>query len=78
MAQSDVQYQAYHGTGAFKEPYKDLRAVFSVHPEPFTVVARKEANIKQVHRLQGQALQRRQPRFGHARGDGGAAPAPRA
>ncbi len=24
----------------------DQRAVFSVHPEPFTVVARKEANIK--------------------------------
>jgi TRAP transporter TAXI family solute receptor len=46
MAQSDVQYQAYHGTASFKEPYKDLRAVFSVHPEPFTVVARKEADIK--------------------------------
>ena len=46
MAQSDVQYQAYHATGKFTQPYKELRAVFSVHPEPFTVVARKEANIK--------------------------------
>ena len=46
MAQSDVQYQAYHATGRFKQPYKDLRAVFSVHPEPFTVVARADANIK--------------------------------
>jgi TRAP transporter TAXI family solute receptor len=46
MAQSDVQYQDYHGTGKFAHPDKDLRAVFSVHPEPFTVVARKEANIK--------------------------------
>jgi len=46
MAQSDVQYQDYNGTGPFKEPDKDLRAVMSVHPEPFTVVARKEANIK--------------------------------
>ncbi len=46
MAQSDVQYQAYNGTGPFKEADTDLRAVFSVHPEPFTVVARKEANIK--------------------------------
>jgi TRAP transporter TAXI family solute receptor len=46
MAQSDVQYQDYNGTGPFKEADKDLRAVFSVHPEPFTVLARKEANIK--------------------------------
>ena len=73
MAQSDVQYQAYNGTGPFKEADKDLRAVFSVHPEPFTLVARKEANIKQVQRPQGQARQRRQPRLGHALGDGGAA-----
>src|SRR5438067_10986275 len=42
MSQSDVQYQAYKGTGPFKESYPELRAVFSVHPEPFTVVARKE------------------------------------
>jgi hypothetical protein len=47
MAQSDVQYQSYKGTGPFKDQaYADLRAVFSVHPEPFTVVARREANIK--------------------------------
>src|SRR6266404_8276863 len=43
MAQSDVQYQSYKGTGPFKEAYGDLRAVMSVHPEPFTVVARREA-----------------------------------
>jgi hypothetical protein len=53
MAQSDVQYQAYNGTGPFKEPDKTLRAVFSVHPEPFTVVARKEANIKQFTDFKG-------------------------
>jgi uncharacterized protein len=53
MAQSDVQYQDYNGTGAFKEPDKDLRAVFSVHPEPFTVVARKETNIKQFTNFKG-------------------------
>ena len=48
FAQSDVQYNATKGAGNFKEAgaYADLRAVFSVHPEPFTVVARKEANIK--------------------------------
>jgi len=53
MAQSDVQYQAYHGTGSFKQADKDLRAVFSVHPEPFTVVARKEAGIKQFTDFKG-------------------------
>ena len=53
MAQSDVQYQAYHGAGSFKQPDKDLRSVFSVHPEPFTVVARKEANIKQFTDFRG-------------------------
>src|SRR5207253_676662 len=41
LAQSDVQYQSYKGVGPFKDqPYTELRAVFSVHPEPFTVVAR--------------------------------------
>ena len=48
FAQSDVQYNAVKGLGSFKDAgaYGDLRAVFSVHPEPFTVVARKEAGIK--------------------------------
>jgi len=48
FAQSDVQYNAFKGVGSFKDAgaYGDLRAVFSVHPEPFTVVARKEAGVK--------------------------------
>ena len=48
FAQSDVQYNALKGVGAFKDAgaWGDQRAVFSVHPEPFTVLARKEANIK--------------------------------
>ncbi len=56
MAQSDVQYQDYNGTGSFKEPDKDLRAVFSVHPEPFTLVARKEANVHQFSDLKGKRV----------------------
>jgi uncharacterized protein len=56
MAQSDVQYQAYNGTGSFKDADKDLRAVFSVHPEPFTLVARKEANITKFSDLKGKRL----------------------
>jgi len=55
MVQSDVQYNAYHGEGQFAnaEPYEALRAVFSVHPEPFTVVARKEANVKTFDDFKG-------------------------
>jgi len=56
MAQSDVQYQAYNGTGSFKEQDKTLRSVFSVHPEPFTLVARKEANIKGFTDLKGKRV----------------------
>ncbi|MBL8341055.1 MAG: TAXI family TRAP transporter solute-binding subunit [Rubrivivax sp.] len=47
FAQSDVQFNATKGVAQFKDgAYGDLRAVFSVHPEPFTVVARKEAGAK--------------------------------
>jgi uncharacterized protein len=55
MAQSDVQYNALKGAGNFKDagPYADLRAVFSIHPEPFTVLARKEANITKFEDFKG-------------------------
>src|SRR5438874_9708261 len=46
MAQSDIQFNAAKGEGQFKgNPVSELRAVFSVHPEPFTVLARKEAGV---------------------------------
>ena len=55
FAQSDVQYNAGKGLGQFKDSgaYGDLRAVFSVHPEPFTVLARKEINAKTFGDLKG-------------------------
>jgi len=55
VAQSDWQYHAYNGTSKFekKGPNKELRAVFSVHPEPFTVVARKDSWIKNFQDLKG-------------------------
>jgi len=48
FSQSDVQYNALKGLGQFKDAgaWADERAVFSVHPEPFTILARKEANVK--------------------------------
>jgi uncharacterized protein len=66
MAQSDVQYQSYKGTGAFKEPFPDMRAVFSVHPEPFTLVARKEAGINGFTDLKGKRVNVGNPGSGTA------------
>ena len=58
VAQSDWQYHAYHGTDKFTEagPNKDLRAIFSVHPEPFTVVARKDSGITKFADLKGKRV----------------------
>jgi len=58
VAQSDWQYHAYYGTDKFAEqgPNKDLRAVFSVHPEPFTVVARAGAGVKRFQDLKGKRV----------------------
>jgi uncharacterized protein len=54
VAQSDVQYNAAKGEAQFKDgPFKELRAVMSLHPEPFTVLARKEANIKSFTDFKG-------------------------
>ncbi|MGG7564572.1 TAXI family TRAP transporter solute-binding subunit [Rhodovulum sp. DZ06] len=58
VAQSDWQYHAYNGTSRFEEqgPMENLRAVFSVHPEPFTVVARADAGIKNFDDLKGKRV----------------------
>lgn len=58
VAQSDWQYHAYNGTSKFEEagPFEDLRAVFSVHPEPFTVVARADAGIATFDDLKGKRV----------------------
>ncbi len=55
VVQSDVGFNAYNGEGQFKDSGKfdKLRSVFSLHPEPFTVVTRKEANIKSFDDLKG-------------------------
>src|SRR5690625_581967 len=55
VVQSDVGYNAYNGEGQFAESgaFKKLRSVFSLHPEPFTVVTRREANISSFDDLKG-------------------------
>jgi len=58
VAQSDWQYHAYHGTSKFEKqgPNKDLRAVFSVHAEPFTIIARADSGIKHFKDLKGKRV----------------------
>ncbi len=58
IAQSDWQYHAYNGSSKFEDKgaFKDLRAVFSVHPEPFTVVARADSGIKSFSDLKGKRV----------------------
>ncbi|MGC2855770.1 TAXI family TRAP transporter solute-binding subunit [Novispirillum sp. DQ9] len=58
VVQSDVQYYAIEGVQDFKDSgaVKNLRAVFSLHPEPFTVVARKEAGVTNFDDLKGKRV----------------------
>jgi hypothetical protein len=58
VAQSDWQFHAFRGTSQFEEqgPFEELRAVFSVHPEPFTVVARADAGIETFEDLAGKRV----------------------
>ncbi len=58
VAQSDWQYHAYHGSSKFADqgPFEKLRAVFSVHPEPFTVLARKDSGIAKFEDLKGKKV----------------------
>jgi TRAP transporter TAXI family solute receptor len=58
VAQSDWQYHAYRGTSKFKDKGKfdKLRAVFSVHPEPFTLIVRKDSGITSFEGLKGKKV----------------------
>ncbi len=57
MAQSDVQYHAVNGTGPFSgNPFRELRAVFSVHAEPLTIVARRDSGITRLADLRGKRV----------------------
>jgi len=56
VAQSDTAFNAYNGEKPFDSAYKDLRSVFSLHPEPLMLVARPEANIHGFADLQGKRV----------------------
>jgi uncharacterized protein len=59
IVQSDVQYKALKGEGEefqSQGPFTDLRSLFSVHAEPFTVVARDDSGIKTFDDLKGKRV----------------------
>jgi TRAP transporter TAXI family solute receptor len=57
VAQSDWQYHAYNGTAPDKvEQYKKLRAVFSVHGEPFHIIVGKGSGINAWGDLKGKRV----------------------
>lgn len=57
IAQSDWQYHAYNGSSSFENKKNDkIRAVFSLHPEPFTVMARDDSGINSFDDLKGKRV----------------------
>jgi uncharacterized protein len=58
VAQSDWNHHAHKGTSTFQKDgaFSDLRSVFSLHPEPFTVLARADANVKNFTDLKGKRV----------------------
>ncbi|EGU41705.1 hypothetical protein VII00023_17021 [Vibrio ichthyoenteri ATCC 700023] len=58
IVQSGWQYHGYNGTSKFSEqgPYKNLRAMFSLHTEPFNIIARSDAGIENVSDLAGKRV----------------------
>ncbi|MEO9825618.1 MAG: TAXI family TRAP transporter solute-binding subunit [Paracoccaceae bacterium] len=57
VAQSDWQFHAFNGSSQFEgDKFDNLRAVFSVHGEPFTVVARADSEIGSFDDLFGKRV----------------------
>ena len=57
VAQSDWQYHAVNGTSKWEgNQFSNLRAVFSVHNEPFQIWASKKSKIKDFKSLKGKVV----------------------
>ncbi|UCD78297.1 MAG: TAXI family TRAP transporter solute-binding subunit [Desulfobacterales bacterium] len=58
VAQSDRQYQAVMGIEDWKDkgPQKDLRAVFSIHPETVDLIAAEDTGINTIQDLKGKRV----------------------
>ncbi len=58
VAQSDWQYHAFNGTSKFEgdAAFPGIRAVMSVHPEPFTLIVRGDSGISSFEELKGKRV----------------------
>ena len=58
VLQSDWQYHAYQGSGGgvSDQPFSDLRAVFSMHPQTLTIVVARESDIQELADLEGKKV----------------------
>jgi TRAP transporter TAXI family solute receptor len=58
IVQSDLQNAALEGSRQFARvgPLPELRALFSLHAEPFTVVARRDSGIRSFAEIAGRRL----------------------
>ena len=57
VAQSDWQFHAVNGSSKWEgKKFEGLRAVFSVHNEPFQIWARKKAKVKDFKGLKGKVV----------------------
>ncbi len=58
VVQSDWQYHAFNGTGFFadQKPFKDLRSVFSLYTETFTMAVLEKSDIKRLDDVVGKRI----------------------
>jgi TRAP transporter TAXI family solute receptor len=58
VVQSDRQYQAYYGLSEWKEkgPQKNLRSVFSIHPESVILIASVDCGATEIAELKGKRV----------------------
>ncbi len=59
LVRSDWQYHAFKGTGPVEfmdVTFGSLRSLFSLHGEPFTVIARRDSGIKSLNDLAGKRV----------------------
>jgi TRAP transporter TAXI family solute receptor len=58
VAQSDRQYQAYHGLAEWSDAggQRDLRSAFAIHPESITLISAQAGAIREVVDLRGKKV----------------------
>ena len=58
IVQSDWQYNSFNGSGFFADqsPFKDLRSVFSLYTETFTIAVLEKSGIKTIDDIVGKKI----------------------